>query len=281
MLGTDLNSSRWCDMVFEGKDHAYGGYVLRRNLGLRQLVAFIIVAALLLCGVYLPQFHKRPISQAPRQQLVYEESVVHITAIDEMELELPTDELRYIEMPPPPPLRSSLKFTAPVITADEESDEEVIKTQEELQDAPIAISIADIIGEDVEDAQDIADFRELVADPDVVYDSPEQQRGIDQLPQFPGGEVALMQYIGENVKYPAGAAEQKIHGKVVLRFAITESGDVGDIHVLHSPDEQLRAEVERALRDMPRWIPGKKNGEPVTMWFAMPIHFVLRTKASQ
>lgn len=273
MLGVDLNSRKWCDMVFEGKDRQYGGYIIRRNIAHRSLVAYLIVIVVVGVLIYLPHFFaKQP--QPIASQPVYDEVVVDITPIDELEQEVVSDELEYIKMTPPPQLRSSVKFTVPVIT-DELDVEEDIMTHEELLSSSLAVSIEDIAGSDAEGAVDIADFQELVADEDVIYEEVAHYE-VDQLPQFPGGEVALMQYLGDNIKYPQSAAKKKIHGQVVLRFVITETGEVGEVQVLRSSNNELCEAAKSAVMGMPRWVPGKKNGEPVAMWFTMPINFALR-----
>lgn len=275
MLGIDLNSSKWCDMVFEGKDRQYGGYQLRRSVALRQLIAYLVVITLLLMAVFVPRLFVVQQVQQPAEELVYDETQVEITSIDELDIKSPADELAYIETTPPPPLRSSIKYTVPVITADDVADEELLKTQDELLQSPISISFRDIVGEDVEGAVEIAEFQELVGDVDMIFEEAPQYE-VDQLPQFPGGEVALMQYLGNNLKYPKAAADKKIHGQVVVRFVITESGEVGEMQVMRTSNKLLNEAVFKVLREMPRWVPGKKNGEPVAMWFAMPINFVLR-----
>lgn len=273
MLGVDLNSRKWCDMVFEGKDRQYGGYKIRRSIAQRTFVAYLIVIVVVGVLIYLPHFFAKP-PQSIASQPVYDEVVVDITPIDELEQEVESDELEYIKMTPPPQLRSSVKFTVPVIT-DELDVEEDIMTHEELLSSSLAVSIEDIAGSDAEGAVDIADFQELVADEDVIYEEVAHYE-VDQLPQFPGGEVALMQYLGDNIKYPQSAAKKKIHGQVVLRFVITETGEVGEVQVLRSSNNMLCEAAKSAVMGMPRWVPGKKNGEPVAMWFTMPINFALR-----
>lgn len=273
MLGVDLNSQKWCDMVFEGKDRQYGGYKIRRSIAQRTFVAYLIVIVVVGVSIYLPHFFAMP-PEPIESQPVYDEVVVDITPIDELEQEVESDELEYIKMTPPPQLRSSVKFTVPVITRELEIEEDIM-THEELLNSSLAVSIEDIVGSDAEGAVDIADFQELVADEDVIYEEVAHYE-VDQLPQFPGGEVALMQYLGDNIKYPQSAAKKKIHGQVVLRFVITETGEVGEVQVLRSSNNMLCEAAKSAVMGMPRWVPGKKNGEPVAMWFTMPINFALR-----
>lgn len=283
MLGIDLNSSKWCNMVFEGKDRQYGGYALRRSIGVRHVVAYLIVMAVVCAALFLPRLFTSQDTTDETDTLYYTETVVEISSLEELEesVEAPSDELKYIEMTPPPALRSSIKYTAPVIKPDDEvSEEELLKSQDELRDGPISISIADITGEDTEDAITVAEFQRVVADPDIVYQEVVVKQ-VDQLPQFPGGEVALMQYLGEHLKYPQAAADKKIHGQVVLRFVVTETGDVGEIQVMRSSNTLLSDAAIAVVRGMPRWVPGKKNGEPVAMWFAMPINFALRGNADK
>lgn len=98
--------------------------------------------------------------------------VVEMTQLPEAEVE--KQEVQpLVETPPPPPLKSSIKFTAPVIKKDEEvSDEEELKSQDELTQSKVNISIADVKGNDEEHGQDIADFREVIAEPVVEEEKP-------------------------------------------------------------------------------------------------------------
>lgn len=96
-----------------------------------------------------------------------------------------------------------------------------------------------------------------------------------QPPMFPGGDRALMEFLKENVKYPPMAAKRKIQGRVVMTFVVDKTGKVSEIKVAKSVDIYLDTEAIRVCKLLPDFIPAKQNGEPVSVWFTLPITFKL------
>ena len=186
------------------------------------------------------------------------------------------EELRPMMKPttPPPPLKSTIKFTAPVIKKDEEvGEEDEIKSQDELAArGNVAISIADVKGNDEIDGQDIADFKDFVA-PEV--EEEEVYIIVEQMPGFPGGEEALMKYISDHVEYPAMAVERGIEGRVTVRFVVDKDGYVRDVTVIRGAHELLDREAVRVIQSLPRWNPGKQNGVAVAVYYNVPVNFAL------
>ncbi|MET6995806.1 M56 family metallopeptidase [Chitinophaga defluvii] len=99
---------------------------------------------------------------------------------------------------------------------------------------------------------------------------------IEQPPQFPGGEAALMQYLSKNIKYPAEAEKRKAEGTVFVQMIVTETGELTAIKVLgKSPDGALADEAVRVVKAMPKWKPGKQDGKLVAVRYNLPIRFTL------
>lgn len=172
-------------------------------------------------------------------------------------------------------MKSSIKFTAPVIKKDEEvHEDDEIKSQEELTQTKVAISIADVKGNDEANGKDIADLKQVVtqAEPaeEKVFDM------VEQMPTFPGGTTELMRYIGEHLKYPTIAAENGTQGKVICRFVVGKDGQVRDVTIARSLDPYCDKEAIRVIKSMPKWIPGKQNGKAVAVNFTVPIVFKLQ-----
>ena len=99
---------------------------------------------------------------------------------------------------------------------------------------------------------------------------------VEQQPEFPGGEAALMQFIKKNLKYPAFAAENGIQGRVTLSFVVEKDGSVTDIQEMRSPSEDLTKEAKRVVSAMPKWKPGKQRGKPVRVKYVLPVTFRLQ-----
>lgn len=95
-------------------------------------------------------------------------------------------------------------------------------------------------------------------------------------PSFPGGDVACMKWLCENVKYPAEAVEKGIKGKVIVQFVVTKDGKITDAEVARSVDPLLDAEALRAIRSMPDWEPAQRDGQNITVKYTLPITFSLQ-----
>jgi TonB family protein len=98
---------------------------------------------------------------------------------------------------------------------------------------------------------------------------------VEQMPEFPGGMEALMKYLQESVKYPKEAFEKGIQGRVVVQFVIEKDGSISEVEVIKKVNEHLDAEAVRVVNAMPKWKPGKQNGETVRVKYTLPISFRL------
>ena len=98
----------------------------------------------------------------------------------------------------------------------------------------------------------------------------------EQMPQYPGGTYQLTQDISQTIRYPEKAIRANANGKVVVRFVVTRTGDVGDVTIVQSVNEELDREAMRVVRSLPhKFTPGMVNGEPVNVWYTLPIIFKL------
>ena len=97
----------------------------------------------------------------------------------------------------------------------------------------------------------------------------------DTLAEFPGGTVAMYQYLTENVKYPEEAAKNDIQGRVTVRFTVKTDGSLSDFAVLRGVDPELDKEAVRVIRSMPRWTPATVDGKNVESTYSIPVEFKL------
>ena len=101
-------------------------------------------------------------------------------------------------------------------------------------------------------------------------------RSVDNMPQFPGGEDALMKFLKDHIKYPPEAAKNNIQGRVILQFVVEKTGKVGTIKVVRSVDESLDREAVRVVKTLPDFTPGSLNdGRKVNVWYTLPVNFLL------
>ena len=98
---------------------------------------------------------------------------------------------------------------------------------------------------------------------------------VEQMPSFPGGMKALMDYLQENIKYPKDAQDAKKEGRVIATFIVEKDGSISNVKIVRSIFPSLDAEAERIITAMPKWIPGMQNGENVRVKYTIPISFSL------
>mgnify|MGYP000110736306 CR=1 FL=1 len=271
MAKIDLTSPEWCELVFQGKNKAYGAYKMRANSPKRHTWAMVIVVIIAAVGFSIPTLVKLA---TPKQK----EVMTEVTTLSQLEEpEVKQEEMKRVEpvAPPPPALKSSIKFTAPVIKKDEEvHEDDEIKSQEELTQTKVAISIADVKGNDEANGKDIADLKQVVtqAEPaeEQVFDM------VEQMPTFPGGQQELMAYLGKNIKYPTIAQKNKEQGRVILQMIVGKDGSISNIKVLRSISPLLDAEAIRVVSTMPKWEPGQQGGQAIAVEYTLPIVFKLQ-----
>lgn len=102
----------------------------------------------------------------------------------------------------------------------------------------------------------------------------------ESMPEFPGGETALFEYINKNTKYAESAVNDSIEGRVILKFVIKANGETRDIQILRSLSYDLDNECIRVIKEMPIWKPARQNGIPVPIWYVIPFQFSLKNNGN-
>lgn len=98
---------------------------------------------------------------------------------------------------------------------------------------------------------------------------------VEQMPVFPGGDAALMEYLRSQIQYPPTAAKNNVQGRVIVQFVVDKTGQVGEVNVVRSVDKDLDGEAVRVCKSLPKFTPGRQNGQPVNVWYTLPITFSL------
>lgn len=277
MSKIDLISSDWVDLVFEGRNKAYGAYRLRKSTTKRNILAMVAVVLLLIVAFIILTVKNFVDEQRAKVAMT---QVAELTNYDQPKKKAEVKQKK-VEVEPErvvERVKSSIKFTAPVIKKDEEvKPDEELKTQDELMSTKTAIGTFDVKGNDDANGE-ILKAKEVIAEPeppkheeeDKVFDIVEQQ------PLFPGGPAALIKYLSENTKYPVVAQENGVQGRVTVQFVVEKDGSISDVHVLRGVDPSLDKEAVRVVKSMPRWTPGKQNGITVRVNYRVPVLFRLQ-----
>lgn len=96
-------------------------------------------------------------------------------------------------------------------------------------------------------------------------------RSVEHMPQFPGGEAALMKYIKSHLQKPQ--TEEKISGSVILQFVVQSDGSIGEVKVVRSLHPDYDKEAVRVVKSLPKFSPGRQNGQAVAVWYTLPVIF--------
>ena len=277
MAKLDLVSNEWTDLVFEGRNQAYGAYKLRKGTTKRNIWSIIIVAlaaVLLYLGLQLQHM-----VEANRQ--VENTQAVELSALEQKKKEAKVEKKEQIKVEPEKvveKVKSSVKFTAPVIKKDNEVKEEDEIKLDEVEKSNKAVGAFTVEGND-EVGGEVLKAKEEIAAPEPPKQQVEENKVFDvveQMPSFPGGMGALMSWLSQNIKYPVIAAENGVQGRVIVQFVVEKDGSITDVKVAKSVDPSLDKEAARVVSSMPKWTPGKQNGSAVRVKYTVPVTFKLQ-----
>ena len=277
MSKIDLISNEWTDLVFEGRNQAYGAYKLRKGTAKRNVWALIIVglaAALLYLGLQLQKM-------AEANKKVENTQAVELAKLNTEKKEAKVEKKEIIKQEPEKvveQVKSSVKFTAPVIKKDEEVKEEDEIKLDEVQKSDKAVGAFTVEGNDEVGGAVLKAKEEIPAPepPKHVVEETKIFTVVEQMPMYPGGDAALMGYLRDNIHYPTVAAENGVQGRVVVGFVVERDGSITDVKILRGVDPSLDREAMRVVKSMPRWNPGKQNGSAVRVKYQVPVSFRLQ-----
>jgi protein TonB len=220
------------------------------------LMGFVFVLSLCFVALEWTQSEVKKFEQADQDFLIEEEMDIQQTTQD-------------MTPPPPPPPAPEVPQEVEVLNVVED-DVETQSIEFSAEDNNSTVEIVEVKEEVKEEVKVEEDKREE-ADENVVF------KIVETMPSFPGGDAALMKYIGDNVRYPAIAQENGIQGRTICQFTVERDGSITDIQVLRSSgDASLDKEARRVIQSMPRWSPGKQRGKPVRVSYTIPINFRLQ-----
>ena len=280
----DLSSREWCDLVFEGKNKDFGAYVIRTDSPKRhnRAVLWTLIGALIFGGIAFGLVKANQYLEAKRLAMEGEQEEVLIDM--SQDAEEPEPENERVEQPKPEVLPEevlkSVKVTELQIVEDDKvKKEDEIKTQDELKETETAFGQKDN-EKGTEDRNVTRTLKE-----EVVVEKPVEKpkevkeeifKSVEQMPQFPGGDAALMKYLSSHINYPPMAAENNVQGKVILQFVVEKDGRVGEVKVARSVDKDLDKEAIRVVKSLPKFTPGRQNGQAVRVWYTLPVTFKLQ-----
>lgn len=267
------------NIVFRGRNQAYGAYVLRKAYSKHMFMACILATATF-AGALVGKLMQLMFFAAPEAK--YKQTVIEI--VEPYVLELPpppAPEPEEAVLPPAPPKAEEAvateKFTNTTVVSDDTPTDDEMPDQSRLSE--VNIGTKKISGT-------------LPAAPDITYteapptgieggtgdeatEEPKEFVIVDQMPMFEGGEGAMLKYLGRKLRYPSAAQKAAVEGIVVVSFIVDQSGSIKDAKVIKGLGFGTDEEALRVINSMPTWQPGKQNGRAVPVRFTLPIRFSL------
>ncbi len=283
----DLSSKEWTDLIFEGKNKAFGAYTLRRASDKRHNKAMLLVIIgliVVLIGGYFWGMYSdfRREQRELELQAQLEQQLAEMAAAEEQEEQVEEEIPQAMEEPQaeealPEEILNTIKDTEIAIAADNEVTED-ITSKDDVAESTAAAG-ATTFDKGTDDLNVVREHKdEIIVEekhPEPVKE--EVFTAVEQMPQFPGGEAELLKYISSHIKYPTMAAENNIQGRVVVKFVVGKDGRVGEVVVVRGKDPDLDKEAVRVVKTLPNFIPGKMNGQAVSVWYTVPINFKLQS----
>ncbi|MDR1601871.1 MAG: energy transducer TonB [Tannerella sp.] len=184
------------------------------------------------------------------------EGIADIIVEDEIEM---TTQNEPPPPPPPPPPVQEVAEVLNIVEDDANIDQvDILSSEDNQRDAQVQTYVPPaVVEEEEEDAQHIFQV-------------------VEKMPEFPGGQAAMLSFITKALKYPVVAQENGIAGRVTCSFVVNKDGSIVDIEVVRGIDASLDKEAMRVISTMPKWQPGQQRGKPVRVKFTIPVNFRLQ-----
>ena len=278
----DLTSQEWRDIVFEGKNKEFGAYTLRAGSIKRHTKAIVYVVIALAILLTFLILSVSGVFNKPEDEMVVTSTVQEVATFDseEMEEEEIEEEQVKFEEPEeiiqPEEVANEQRITELLVVDDEKFEEEKqVKDQSEMMENEAQAGTIDIT-EGTNDLNKQVIEQQVIAEVKPVEEEPVNIAMVEQKPTFPGGEAAMYKWLNENIIYPAAAAEEGISGRVIVEFVVDKDGSITKVRVLRQRHPALDKEALRVIKAMPKWIPGRNNGQPVKVTYTLPVTFKLQ-----
>jgi periplasmic protein TonB len=254
-----INAPDFDDIVFEARNKEYGAYRLRRKYNRNVLIGMMIGIIILATAVITPYLN----AKAAEGRAKRAERQVEIKLEN---LDTPHEQVAPPPPPPPPPtdVVQQQAYVPPVVVDSiKPEDVKQLMTADQAQVEVTNKEVVEVVQQVKEEVQEA----DPEATPFVV---------VEEMPMFPGGDVALLKYIADHTQYPEVAKENNIQGKVIVRFCVTSKGGVSQVSILKGVDPELDKEAIRVVNTLPAFKPGKQGGKPVPVWYMVPITYTLK-----
>jgi protein TonB len=238
------------EIIFENRNKNYGAYDLRKRY--KSTASFSVLCASTLGAILIAILSFKP-----------DKSIITLKPPDPIyKFTKPVDQIVVPppELKPPDAITKTIANLRPEVTDDTSKITRYIPTADDIQKT--------VQNGNVNDTVKYTEPQEVI-----IPAEPEPAINVQEMPEFPGGPVALLKYVAENIIYPAAAQNVNIQGKVILKFVVKSDGSVDRVEIVRGIDPSLDNEAIRVVRTLPRFKPGRQSGIAVPVWFMLPVTF--------
>ena len=284
----DLTSKEWRDIVFDNKNKDFGAYQMRKQSDRRHnmaalytLIGLIVVFALIIGYSYYSDYRAEQDALALQEQREKMAAAELIAQEEEAPEEEEVEEQKFEQEIPevPEEVLATVHVTQIAIVDADKVKNEVMDMETQKEDNTARGVVTQEGADDADKFTAVKEQVVVVEEPKVEKHEPEQIFvAVEQPAEFKGGMGALMKWLGNNIRYPEAAQQNGVQGRVVVKFVVEKDGSVSQPTILKGVDKDLDQEAIRVVKRMPKWQPGKNNGQPVRSYFQLPVTFKLQNQ---
>jgi periplasmic protein TonB len=265
-----MNHSNWnsCidfernELVFENRNKRFGAYVIRRDYPRTMLLAFL-TSCLFMGSLFIPFLMKSPQGMPNALSEKFSE-VISLETFIPPPIELTPPSIT----PPSPPVQNAKELTNPVVVNDKIATPDVLMTTGTIP-APVLPANGGTIT-----STSISGMATLVIPEKIPENTVKKWAEI--MPKFQGGEEKLFSYLSSHIRYPSKALQNNIAGTVYVSFVVDTSGLITNVQLIRGLSQDCDLEAMKAVKNMPKWIPGSQNGKKVSVEMSLPVRFIIK-----
>ena len=276
MTNAQLATASLDDIVFDGRNRHYGAYELRalyqRHMT-RALVIATVILALILVFPLVAQLMAKAVPTIARRPVITE--VINIDMPIDKPIIAPPPPITAVKPPTMPPQPPTIKNVVPVVAKEETVTKDEVPNVDELREKKS--------GPTTSEGKPGVDIDQLVEakpgkDDGLVEATNRPYTFVEQMPELPtgGGQLAIVAAIQKAVRYPSMALRNQVEGRVYVSFTVDPRGEVTDVKIVKGLGSGIDEETIRAIKTLPRFIPGKQNGREVSVSFTVPITYKIQ-----
>ncbi len=257
------------DVVFEGRNKAYGAYIMRKLYEKRILTSALLAILAFAIAMIGPVLYNN-LSAGEKEET--KEVRIKMTKLPEPPKVEPPPPPVLPPPPPPPPQVETIRFLPPEPEIDEKVNEVPPKQEEATKTQTAAVK------QEGNTDENLPRETEVVKEIPPVVEVPQQEQiytVVQQQAEFPGGAKGMQKFMDRNYKQPKAVQRLGITGKVFVKFVVRKTGAIEEVQVSRGIANcpECDAEALRLVKAMPPFKPAQQNGNAVSVWFTLPISF--------